>query len=333
VDFVLVTVQCRNGLVGRSYALDFDYGPELLRAVIENRLSRYYVGESALDVRTRYGTAWAMIEYIGQAGIALCALAAIDIALWDLLGKAASLPLYRLLGARVHEAPAYASGGWLSYSMDQLADEVARFRAQGFKAVKIKVGGPEMRTDVERVRLVREVLGPDIDLMIDANQAYTAKQAEAFYRQVAEYGITWFEEPISHNDHQGYTYLSHVLPVPLAMGEREYGLVPFRELLRNGAIQVMQPDALRLGGITAMLQAARLAEIYEIPLAPHFYKEIDIHVVCSSATGRACEGFEWIHPLLREPLQLVDGKLQAPQRPGLGLEWDENVVREYEVRG
>ena len=269
------------------------------------------------------------VEYIGETGLAAWGLAAIDIALWDLLGQSLGAPVWMLLGACRDRVPVYGSGGWLSYSVDELVEEATGYARRGFEAVKIKVGHKDVKRDVERVKAVRDALGDGVALMVDANQAWSLDQAQAFCRQVRDLDLYWLEEPLPKDDIDGYARLSETSQMRLAAGEREYSLEAFRGLLERRALAVVQPDALRVGGITQWMKLAHLAEVFHVTVASHLYKETDIHCLAAIPNGSYLEYFSWLDSLLVYPLQIANGVAKVPDMPGLGLQFKPEAVGEY----
>lgn len=184
--------------------LTFDYGPQLLRDIVECELKKLLIGKDPRDIAGIWQMCHSHCEYIGQTGIAAWGIAAVEIALWDLLGKQLGVPVCQLLGSNRAQVSIYGSGGWLSYALDELLAEMDGFKKRGFTMVKMKVGRPDIRQDVERVRAVRNVIGDTVRLMVDANQAWTPQQALAFARQVEEQDIFWLEKPVAKDDLDGY---------------------------------------------------------------------------------------------------------------------------------
>ncbi|MBS1852743.1 MAG: mandelate racemase/muconate lactonizing enzyme family protein [Acidobacteria bacterium] len=330
LDLILVEVHA-GGLSGLSYMLSFDYAPQLLRGIIDHELKRYVVGCDADQIRAIYEQNLKTTEYIGREGVAMWGTAAIDVALWDLLGKRLGVPAALLFGANRKAVPVYGSGGWLSYSDAQLSDEVSRYLARGFQAVKLKVGGKEDR-DVERIRAVRKMIGPDRQLMIDANQGLTLDGALRLTRRIEEYRVAWLEEPFAKDDLESYLRLSAQTEIPLAAGEREFGVAPFRRLVSARAITVVQPDLLRVGGVTGWRLVAGLAESHLLKLAPHFYREHDLHLAAAYPNLIAIESFDWLDPLLQHPFEVKDGLAVVPDRPGFGVAFREEAIREYRIK-
>jgi L-alanine-DL-glutamate epimerase-like enolase superfamily enzyme len=320
------------GLTGNSLMLTFDYGPELLRGIVDCELKKLLIGKDPHDIAGIWKLCHAQCEYIGQTGVAAWGIAAIDIALWDLLGKQLGVPVCQLFGSNREQVPVYGSGGWLSYSLDELLAEMDSHVKRGFTMVKMKVGQPDVKQDVERVAAVRRLIGDKCRLMVDANQAWTPQQALAFARQVEDQDVFWFEEPVSKDDLDGCCRVAAETTIPIATGEREYSLGAFREILIRRAADIVQPDALRIGGLSQCVKVAHMAEAFNRQLAPHFYKEIDVHVLASISNGLFLEYFPWLDDLLIHPLKIVDGMANVPVRPGLSLEFKPEAIREYRSR-
>ena len=331
IQWILVDIETDEGLVGSSYMLTFDYAAELLQAIVDVELKKVILGKDPRDITGIWHLCHAHSEYIGQAGLAAWGIGGIDIALWDLLGKYLKVPVCQLLGSNRAEVPAYGSGGWLSYSMDELLAEVNAYVQRGFKIVKMKVGSSDLNHDVERVRAVRKLVGEKVRLMVDANQAWSPHQAIAFARQVQDQDIFWFEEPVQKDDLDGYCKVASSIDIPVATGEREFTLSAFRDFLVRKGAEILQPDALRIGGLTPYMKVVHMAEAFHRSVAPHFYKEIDIHVLAAIRNGLFLEYFSWLDPLLVNPIEISDGMAQVPQRPGLGIEFKAEAVKEFEV--
>jgi L-alanine-DL-glutamate epimerase-like enolase superfamily enzyme len=331
IEWILVDVVTDTGLTGSAHMLNFDYAPELLKGIVDTELKEQVVGQNPLLIEKVREVGLRQTEYIGHCGVAAWGVAAIDIALWDILGKHLHCPVAFLLGAYRDSVPIYGSGGWLSYSMDQLLEEVTSYARRGFKGVKMTVGSGNMKQDVQRVKAVRKAIGGDLMLMVDANQGWNTHQARQFYRQIRDCNIFWFEEPIPKDDWDGYSKLASAIDVPLATGEREYSLTNFREILKRQAAAVIQPDALRIGGITQWMKLARLCEAFGVRVASHFYKEIDVHCLAACPNGAFLEYFPWLDELLVEPLEISGGVAKVPARPGLGIEIKPEAIQEFRV--
>lgn len=296
------------------------------------------VGENPFNYQRIWDSMWEP-KIVGRRGMTTHVISAIDIALWDLLGKLTGQPLYRLLGGYRDRIPAYIAGGY--YEEDKgiqgLVDEMEQNLALGAKAVKIKVGGVPMREDAERVRAVRETIGPDVKLMIDANNAYSASEAITFAKMVEEYDIYWFEEPVHVDDYRGSARVAKATPIPIATGENEYTRYGFRDLIEYEAVDILTPDAQLLGGVTEFMKVAALAETYNLPVAPHGAQEIHVHLACALPGALILEVYrDTVDPfrneLFVEPLRLdEDGCVRAPDKPGLGVSLNEELLAPYRI--
>lgn len=327
ISFIVVRIQVEDGIVGEGYMLSFQYSPQAIVGAIKD-VGAMIVGEKVYDTVKVFEKINAANEYFGMEGINRWAQAIFNIAMWDAWCKVLNQPVWKVLGASRTEVPIYGSGGWISYSIEELIAEVTAYKARGFKAVKIKVGKPDWKEDLERLRLVREAVGNEIGIMMDANQGMTVPTAMMLARAASELNIHWFEEPIDHADFQGYQLLRNQAGVSLAMGEREYSTVPLRELLTRNALDIWQPDILRLGGVEAWRNSAALAASFNIPVLPHYYKDYDIPLLCTIHNGAGAESFDWIDPLIDRPLQIINGLAKPHDGPGWGFAFKDEFLHE-----
>jgi L-alanine-DL-glutamate epimerase-like enolase superfamily enzyme len=332
--FVLVIhLDTDAGLRGLGFAYALEGGGRALRAVAEDDLAPLVIGEDPLDHERLGAKVYWRLQSVGRRGLVAQAYSAVDLALWDLKGKAAGLPLYKLLGGARDAAPAYGSDtGWLWMSPGEILDASRPYLDQGLMGVKLKVGNPNPQIDADRVTQVREALGEEIWLAVDANQRYdygTALAMGRFFEE--EIGVDWFEEPISCEDVEGHRRLADRLGVPIALGETLFGRDEVLRYLERDAVAVLQPDVTRLGGLTTWLKVAALAEVYHRPLAPHLLPEVAVHLACGLPNVTMVEYMPWLFPVFVEPPALVDGQLVPPPRPGLGLELSTPAVEKYRV--
>lgn len=330
LDLIVVNVHAGDH-VGTAYMLSFDYAPLLLKGIIDHELKRYVVGCPADDIRAIYEQNLRVTEYIGSEGLAMWGTSAIDVALWDLLARRLGVPAAILFG-RYHSAvPVYGSGGWISYSDEELASEVNRYVERGFSGVKIKIGSLQEDRDIERIREVRRLIGPRRKLMVDANQGLTLERALRLARKVEDCRLDWLEEPFPKNDLDSYARLAAATDIPLAAGEREFGVRPFYRMAKTRSVSVMQPDLLRAGGVTGWRLIASLAEAHLLRLAPHFYREYDLHLAAAQPNLVAIESFDWLSDLLDTPFEIRDGCAVVPDRPGFGVAFRSDAIQEFRV--
>ena len=329
---VLVFVDTDEGITGESLVFTFEKKHlDVLNSMVLS-LKTTVVGEDLRYTGRIWQRMWQEIRFFGQKGIAVFGLSAIDRACWDAVGKAAGQPLYKLLGAYRDEVPAYASGLWLPRSIEELVNDAKDFAREGFRAIKMRIGKPRIEEDVERVRAVRQAIGPGVALMVDANKRLTVEHAIRLGRRLEEFNLTWFEEPVPASDLEGSARVAAALDVPIASGESEYTRYGFREMLEKKAADVLMPDLARVGGITEFLKVAHMAEAWDVPVTPHIFPEESMQMVGTIPNGIYVECMPWFSPLYREKIELKEGKIVLPQRPGLGFTFDPGAVERYRIR-
>ncbi len=275
--------------------------------------------------------AWSSLNFLGYEGVSIVGLAALDNALWDLRGKAAGLNVAHLIGACRPAVPTYASGGlWLGSSIDELQREASSFLERGFRAMKTRVGPAEPERMVERVRAVREAIGPDIALMVDANQQMSVKQAIRIGRMMEELDLTWFEEPVICHDHEGEAQISAALDTPIASGETVYTHRGILQMLEARSADVLMPDLQRMGGPSEFLKAGHLCEAFHIPCASHLFPEMSLALLAALPGGNFLEYMPWFEPIYRERIELdANGHAIVPDRPGWGFSFDPAAIARY----
>jgi L-alanine-DL-glutamate epimerase-like enolase superfamily enzyme len=318
IAFVVTRVELANGVWGESNLLAFHYSPRAIAGALRDiapLACEFHANETGRFLRA----AMAEQEYFGNVGLNRWAAGAVNIAMWDAWGRHLGQPVWKILGTTRESVPVYGSGGWLSYSMDELIAEVTDYARRGFGAVKIKVGSPDLERDVERLARAREAVGPRVKVMMDANQGMDVPSALALARRARAFDIHWFEEPIVRTDFDGYAQLRGQAGISLAMGEREFDTVALRELARRNALDLWQPDILRLGGVEGWRESALLAHAHGIPVLPHYYKEYDVPLLCTVPNAYGSESFDWIDGLVDRPIVLKDGRAEPLPGPGWGF--------------
>ena len=312
-------------------------GNDIVVTVVKD-MAQVLVGEDPFNVERIWESLY-QPKIFGRKGLTTRAISAIDIALWDIVAKAAERPLYQVLGGYTDEVRAYIAGGYYEEGkgLAELQDEMVGYVNQGANAVKMKVGAIPLREDEARVRAVREAIGPDVDLLVDANNAYVHADAVRMGRTLEHYDVFWFEEPVSPDNMRGSALTARLSTVPVAAGENEYTRWGFRELFESGAVDIVNPDAMVLGGITEYRRVAALASAYEIPIAPHGLQEIHIHLLAAFPMPLI---LEYYNPnvaglndvMFHEKLELTNkGTVKLPQGPGFGVELNWEALREYKV--
>lgn len=333
VDFALVRIETDAGLTG----IGLGSGGEIWRAAI-HRLGAELIGEDPIDVERLWHKMW-IPKLTGRRGLVTRAISSIDIGLWDIRGKAAGMPLYKLLGGFRDRVPTYVAGGYYEpgKGLKELAREMEDNLRLGARAVKIKVGGVSIAEDVERIRVVRETIGPEVKLLIDANCAYRWYQAVQLARRVEQYDIFWFEEPVQPDDYEGHRKLAQATIIPIATGENEYTRYGFRDLINHNACAIFNADAKILGGVTEFMKVAALVQAVDLDIAPHGSQDIHVHLVAAIANGLILEFYgQHFDPMwgrvYRETLGLnADGTVSPPDVPGIGVEPDEAALAGYRV--
>ena len=332
VGCVLLELETDQGLVGESYV--FTLNGVRLKALHEMLLGfahlvegwdPHYVGAIGQAM-------WNEMNPIGHKGFSIAALTAVDTACWDLVGKAAGQPLHRLFGACRDRVRTYASGGlWLSQSIDECVEEAAGFIDAGFRAMKIRVGKANSDEDVERVRALRAAVGEDIELLADANQGLSVKQALRLGRKLEEFNLGWLEEPVPYQDLHGCAEVRTALDTPIAAGETEYTRYGMRDILAARAVDVLMPDLQRIGGLSEMRRACALAAAQDIPVSTHLFTE---HSLCIAGAEPNCisvEHMPWYAPLFNEPMQIDDGFILIPERAGTGFSFNRDAIRQLRL--
>lgn len=318
ISFFVTRITLQGGVTGDAYLLSFHYSPHAITGALLDMVP-LAVGLEAHQTGVLLHRAGHEHEYFGHDGIHRWALGSLNIAMWDAWAKTLGVPVWKMFGVHHERVPLYGSGGWLSYSIEELLDEVTGYVRRGFRAVKIKVGSPEHEIDMERLHRVREAVGPHINIMMDANQGMTVSTALALAHAVRPLKITWFEEPISHTDFSGYSQLRQHAGISLAMGEREFSSLALRELIARDAIDLWQPDLLRLGSVEAWRDSAALAGAYNIPVLPHYYKEYDVPLLMTVPNAFGAESFDWVDDLISHPIRMTDGFAYPNEGPGWGF--------------
>jgi L-alanine-DL-glutamate epimerase-like enolase superfamily enzyme len=326
ISFLVARVELDSGVTGEGFLLSFDYSPRAIVGALHDiePLVRGRSAGSMGTLATEHGVA---AEYFGRAGVNNWARGLVDVAMWDAWARSLGVPIWRLLGAHRNRVPVYGSGGWLSYSVEELVAEARRYTGRGFRGVKIKVGSGDVQNDIERLARVREAVGSGVDIMMDANQGLSVGDALRLAHGVRTIGIRWFEEPLPDTDFDGYQHLRGAMPLLLAMGEREYDVVALRELIGRRALDLWQPDILRLGGVEAWRSSAALAQAFNVPVLPHFYKEYDVPLLCTIPGGMGAEYFDWVDGLIQPSMLIEDGHAVASEEPGWGFRFKDAALK------
>jgi len=324
---LLIFVETDGGITGENLVFSLNDQHLPLFNEMVRLLAPLAIGMDPTFTEEFWSKAWRKINFIGHKGVPIVGLSAIDGALWDLRGKAAGLPISRLLGACRTEVPAYASGGlWLSDSIDELQRQARGFIDQGFRGVKMRLGSPTMDEDIARVRAVREAIGPQVAFMVDANQGMTVNDAIRFGRRIEEFNLAWFEEPVAAYDLEGSAEVAAALDVPIASGETEYTRYGFRRMIELKSADVLMPDLQRVGGVTEFMKVSHLAEAYNLPISSHLFGEMSLQLLGAIANATYLEHMPWFESLYAEKIEFRNGAAIVPDRPGWGFTFDPDAV-------
>lgn len=330
---VFVHVRTDEGLEGLGV------GQTGTRELIEKTLKALLVGQDPLCHEKLWDDMFWRVRGFGRKGLAFCAISAVDIALWDLKAKAFGVPLYRLLGPYTDTVPIYGSGGWTDFTEAELIAEQTSYVERGIPRVKLKVAkdfGQAEAEDVRRLAAVRRALGDGVEIYVDANNGYYAKQAIRMARRLEDYEVGWFEEPVLADDVAGLAAIARAIDLPVATGEHEYTKYGFKELITQGGADIVQPDVGRVGGITEWLKVAHLAHAFNLPVAPHAVQLVHLHLACATPNLKVVEYLGVAEQADRiwytEFPEPKEGRWSPyPDRPGLGLQLDPTAVRRYAV--
>ena len=322
---------------GGQQGIGYSYASPSAAELIRGQLAGIVRGASALDVGRAQSAMNRVVRNIGRPGVAASAIAAVDIALWDLKARILDVPLVQLLGQVREQVPAYGSGGFTSYPLEKLYEQMSNWAREGLTMMKMKIGR-QPEKDAERIRTAREAIPEEAQLFVDANGAYARKQALAKACEFAACNVIWFEEPVSSDDLEGLRFLREHAPpgMEIAAGEYGYDVTYFRRMLEAGAVDVLQADATRCGGITGFVQAGALCEAFHVPLSAHTAPSVHQHLCCVLESARHVEYF---HDHVRLEQMLFDGAARARRgqlrpdlsRPGLGLEFKRADANKYLV--
>jgi D-arabinonate dehydratase len=333
VNFALVRIRTDEGVEG----IGLGNGGEVWHATIQN-LTPLLVGQDPTNTERLWSKMW-VPKLIGRRGLTTRAISSIDIGLWDIKAKMANTPLYKLLGGFRDAVPTYVAGGYYEEGkgLRELAQEMEDNVKMGARAIKMKVGAVPLTEDAERVRVVREAIGPDVKLLVDANCAYRWYTAVQFARKIEPYDVYWFEEPVQADDYDGHRKLAQQTSIPIATGENEYTRYGFRDLIKAEAAAIFNADAKILGGVTEFMKVAALAQANELDIAPHGSQDIHVHLVAAISNGLILEFYrDTVDPMwgriYQETLSLnPDGTVSPPTVPGIGVNPNYDVLKEFRI--
>ena len=327
IAFIVTRIWLDDGTMGEAYLLSFHYSKNAILGALKDA-AEMAIGWDVTDTAGFIHHFNQESEYFGTPGVNNWALGSINIAMWDAHARLLEKPMWLMFNVQRDRIPLYGSGGWLSYEDEELIREAKIYVHRGFHAIKIKVGSPEVERDIQRLNKVRQAVGPRVDIMMDANQGMTVETALQLAQKVSSLRITWFEEPLPNTDFAGYQQLAHTTGISLAMGEREFNTVALRELITRDAIDLWQPDLLRMGSIEAWRDSADLAQANNIPVLPHYYKEYDVPLLMTIPNGRGSESFDWVDGLVDNPIRMENGFAYPNAGNGWGFRFKDQFLTE-----
>jgi L-alanine-DL-glutamate epimerase-like enolase superfamily enzyme len=330
--FVLIADS--DGMMGLGYTYTIGQGGSAVMALLRDDLVGQLIGQEAEEIGRIWRDLLFSIHATAVGALSSLALAAIDIALWDLRCKKAGLPLYRMLGGAKPSVPMYTTeGGWLHIGADDLVADALAAQAKGFSGSKVKIGRPHLSQDRARLKAVRDAVGPEYEIMVDANQGFNLAEAKRRARMLEDLEIAWFEEPMPADDVTQHALLAAATSVPIAVGESMYSLSQFKDYLTLGAASVVQVDVARIGGITPWIKVAHLAEAHNVPVCPHFLMELHVSLVCAIPNAPWLEYIPQLEDLTHTGMRMEKGRAFPSQKPGIGIDWDMNAIRERTIGG
>jgi L-alanine-DL-glutamate epimerase-like enolase superfamily enzyme len=320
-----VVINTASGATGEGYTYALRAGG-YSQYELAKEFAPILIGEDPNDISRLWDKlAWAG-NTLGENGLINQTISAFDTALWDLKAKKAGLPLYKLLGSNTDAVPCYnTSGGYLTSPIETIVENAKKWLAKGMGGIKIKVGQPDSSKDIERVKALREALGPDVPIMADVNQQWDLSTAMRVGKELDKYNLTWLEEPLNAHDVEGHKILTETLSTPVGTGEMLSSLSDVLEFIDRSAVNVIMPDAPRMGGITPFMKVLDRAKEKRLMVAPHFVMEMHLPLIATYAHEAWIELIEWLQPVFNEKVDIKDGKMLVPQQPGIGFTFNKDA--------
>jgi len=330
----MIRITDNDGAQGVGYTYTIGQGGPAIVSLLQETLVPQLINQDADDIDRIWRSLLFSTHATAVGAITSLALAAIDTALWDLRCKRASLPLYKMAGGAKDKVPMYTTeGGWLHIETQSLVDDALRARELGFAGSKIKIGRPHLSEDRQRLKSVREAVGDQFEIMVDANQSFSRAEASRRARILEEFDIAWFEEPMPADDVMEHARLAASTNVPIAVGESMYSISQFKDYLVVGGASIVQVDVARIGGITPWLKVAHMAEAFNVPVCPHFLMELHVSLVCAIPNAPWLEYIPQLDDITSTGMTMADGFAMPSTKPGLGIDWDWSEIEKRSIEG
>ena len=331
-DILICDVETAGGITGMGYLFLFRPGMKSIATCLEECIIPRVKGKDATAIEAIWQDLWRATMTIGRGGIATMAQSALDIALWDALGKRAGLPLHRLWGHCRAQLPAYGSGCFRGSGGDGMIAKALHYKERGYKAIKMQVAHVgDLATDLDNVRRMREALGPDIAIMIDVNMGWTADIAIQMGRKLQDYDVYWLEEPVVADDFAGYLRIAEALDLRIVGGETHFTRFDLKPFFEHARLPILQPDPMR-GGFTELRKIATVADTWGMTIAPHLFPELNVHLLASIPNASWIEDMGLSEDMWVDPVPIRNGTITAPERPGHGLAFRPEILRDFAVK-
>ncbi|MDC0987217.1 mandelate racemase/muconate lactonizing enzyme family protein [Alphaproteobacteria bacterium] len=331
-DILVVEIETQSGIIGMGYQLYLREGFRTTKACLEELMIPRILGRDATEVEGIWRDLWKSTLADGRGGAQLLALSIIDVALWDAVGQKANMPLHRLWGHYTDKVPVYGSGVWRGLGGDRMVEKAKRFIDEGFTAIKMQVGHTWTDAqDMDHVRRVREAVGPEVDIMVDVNMAWTADKAIIMGKKLQEYDIYWLEEPVMPDDFAGYFRVADALDTRVVGGESHFTRYDLKPFFENPKIPILQPDVMRCG-LTDLRKIAAIADTWGLQMAPHLYPELMIQLMASIPNGLIIEDMGMMSDVWDDWAKPVNGFITAPEKPGHGLRFKPEILSNHVVK-